>query len=66
MPDVDGQEETDSLRADKIYAQEYSFPTFLLKMYTNTERNMKFQKELRSRISGYNIWRCPVPYWSVH
>ncbi|GFW31105.1 uncharacterized protein TNCV_2576871 [Trichonephila clavipes] len=53
---VDGQEEPDSLTADIIYAV-YSFPTnwesLFIKIDTNSERSMKFQKELRSRISDY-------------
>ncbi|GFW12486.1 uncharacterized protein TNCV_817391 [Trichonephila clavipes] len=54
----DGQEEPDSLRADKIYILGSSFPTnrknIFLKQVPNSERSLKFQKELRSCISGYH------------
>ncbi|GFU00688.1 uncharacterized protein TNCV_4818521 [Trichonephila clavipes] len=51
-----GHEEPDSLRADTIYAgiqlSEKSEKHFL-KIDTNSERSLKFQKKLRSCISGY-------------
>ncbi|GFU31205.1 uncharacterized protein TNCV_1742021 [Trichonephila clavipes] len=53
---VDGQEEMDSLRADKIYAEiqlSNKLGKHFLKIDTNSERSMKFQEELRSRISDY-------------
>ncbi|GFU31334.1 uncharacterized protein TNCV_8811 [Trichonephila clavipes] len=53
---VDGQEEMDSLRADKIYAEiqlSNQLGKHFLKIDTNSERSMKFQEELRSRISDY-------------
>ncbi|GFW07919.1 uncharacterized protein TNCV_3920521 [Trichonephila clavipes] len=51
----DGQEEPYSLRAYKIYAGiqlSNKLGKHFLKMDTNYERSMKFQKELRSCISG--------------
>ncbi|GFT11621.1 uncharacterized protein TNCV_2906781 [Trichonephila clavipes] len=53
---VDGQEEPDSLRADKIYAGiQFSnkLGTDFLKIDTNSKRSMKSQKELQSLISNY-------------
>ncbi|GFW85135.1 uncharacterized protein TNCV_3248751 [Trichonephila clavipes] len=51
---VDGQE-LDFLRAEKIYEGGYSFPTNWESIFlnSNSKRSVKFQKELRSCISGY-------------
>ncbi|GFW74929.1 uncharacterized protein TNCV_2677971 [Trichonephila clavipes] len=52
----DGQKELDSLRADKIYAGiqlSSKLEKHILKIDTNSERRMEFQKELQSCISGY-------------
>lgn len=52
----DGQEEPDSITADKIYAGiqlSNKLEKHFLKIDTNAERSLKFQKELRSCISGY-------------
>ncbi|GFT21786.1 uncharacterized protein TNCV_2970251 [Trichonephila clavipes] len=54
---VDGQEEPDSLQADKIYTEIQlcnKLGKHFLKTDTNFERRMKFQKEFRSCISGYH------------
>ncbi|GFU38394.1 uncharacterized protein TNCV_2433701 [Trichonephila clavipes] len=53
----DGQEKPYSLIMDEIYANiqlsnKLGMP--FLKIDTNSERGMAFQKELRSRISGYS------------
>ncbi|GFW79823.1 uncharacterized protein TNCV_2590431 [Trichonephila clavipes] len=53
---VDEQEESDSLWADKIYAGirlSNNLGKHFLKIDTISERSMKFQKDLRSRIPGY-------------
>ncbi|GFX82557.1 uncharacterized protein TNCV_2167051 [Trichonephila clavipes] len=52
----DGREELDFLRADKIYAGiqlSNKLGKHFHKIDSNFERSMPFQKELRSRISGY-------------
>ncbi|GFU62292.1 uncharacterized protein TNCV_2108651 [Trichonephila clavipes] len=52
----DGQEELDSFRVDKIYAEiqlSNKLEKHFLKIDTNFERSIKFQKEVRSCISGY-------------
>ncbi|GFU51203.1 uncharacterized protein TNCV_966911 [Trichonephila clavipes] len=56
LVDYEVQQEPDSLRVDKIYAGiqvSRKLEKHFLKIDTNSERSMKFQKELRSRISGY-------------
>ncbi|GFU24428.1 uncharacterized protein TNCV_2263981 [Trichonephila clavipes] len=53
----DGQEELDSLRMGKTYAGiqlSYKSEKYFLKVDTNSEKSLKFQKELRSCISGYH------------
>ncbi|GFX93390.1 uncharacterized protein TNCV_151961 [Trichonephila clavipes] len=53
---ADGQEEPDSLRADKIYAGiqlSNKLGKHFLKIDINSKRSMKFQKDLQSCISGY-------------
>ncbi|PRD22523.1 UNVERIFIED_CONTAM: hypothetical protein NCL1_48891 [Trichonephila clavipes] len=56
-----GQEEPDLLRADKIYSGiqlSNQLEKHFLKIDTNSQRNMKFQKALRSCISVYrNIYK---------
>ena len=52
----DGQEEPDSMTADTIYAEiqlSNKLKKHFLKIDTNSEKSLKFQKELRSCISGY-------------
>ncbi|PRD23992.1 UNVERIFIED_CONTAM: hypothetical protein NCL1_44931 [Trichonephila clavipes] len=52
----DGQEAPDSLRADKIHAGiqlSNKLEKHFLKIDTNSEKSMKFQKKLRSCISSY-------------
>ncbi|GFX66995.1 hypothetical protein TNCV_4181201 [Trichonephila clavipes] len=52
----DGQEELDSLRTEKICAGKHlanKSQKHHLKVHTSSERILKFQKELRSCISGY-------------
>ncbi|GFX42341.1 uncharacterized protein TNCV_110611 [Trichonephila clavipes] len=51
-----GQEEFDFLRADKINAGiqlSSKLEKYFLKIGINSERSMKFQKELQSCVSGY-------------
>ncbi|GFT92772.1 uncharacterized protein TNCV_739591 [Trichonephila clavipes] len=53
----DGYEEPNSLRADTIYAGiqlSNKLEKHFLKIDTNSERSLKFQKVLRSCISGYH------------
>ncbi|GFU67061.1 uncharacterized protein TNCV_4969101 [Trichonephila clavipes] len=52
----DGQEELDSLRVNKIYAEiqlSNKSEKHFVKIDTNAGRSLKFQIELRSCISGY-------------
>ncbi|GFW11375.1 uncharacterized protein TNCV_3808951 [Trichonephila clavipes] len=52
----DGQEEPGSLRVDSIYAEiqlSDQSEKYFLKIDTNSKRNLKFQKELRSCIPRY-------------
>ncbi|GFW92035.1 uncharacterized protein TNCV_2153141 [Trichonephila clavipes] len=58
---IDYEDGHDSLRVDKIYVGiqvSNKLEKHFLKIDTNSEKSMKFQKELRSCISGYrNIYK---------